>query len=84
MAHFAEVDNNGTITLQRKMFGLKPFDARELKSNKTIRELLWSILREFDLYTRMEEINFVTDRGSNIVKSLRNYKRNNCMAHWAR
>lgn len=82
MSHFAEVDNNGTITLQRKMLGLKPFDAREVKNDKTIRELLWSILREFDLYTRKEEIYFVTDRGCNIVKSLRNYKRNNCMAHF--
>lgn len=67
-AHFAEVEENGTITLQRKMLGLKPFDARDIKNDKTVRELLWSILREFDLYTRREEIDFVTDRGGNIVK----------------
>lgn len=80
--HFAEVDENGTITLKSKMLGIKPFDAGETKNHQIIRELLWSILREFDLYTRREEINFVTDRGSNIVKSLRNYKRNNCIAHF--
>lgn len=81
IAHFTNINEDGTISLHRKMLGLRPFNADDKKDGKLIKEMLWSVLREYNLYNRRAEITYVTDRGSPIIKGLRSYKRNSCLAH---
>lgn len=81
VAHFTNIKEDGTISLQRKMLGLRPFNADDKKDGDVIKGMLWSILKEYNLYNRRAEITYVTDRGSPIIKGLLGYKRNSCLAH---
>lgn len=80
-AHFADIDENGNIRLNSKMLGLDPFDPEDAKNGKTINKLLKNILEQYDLVDHMNEITFVTDRGGSMITSLKDYKRNSCLAH---
>lgn len=61
------------------ILGLKSMDFQR-STAANVREKLKSLLNEFDI-KEMENIKFVTDRGTNIIKSLESNTRLNCSSH---
>lgn len=67
------------LKLREIVLGVKSMDFERCTANNVLTKLK-SILNEFDIYD-IENITFVTDRGSNIVKALRDQNRLNCANH---
>jgi len=64
------------------ILGLKLMDliCKDQDQISKVREKLKSLLNEFDI-KEMEDITFVTDRGTNIIKALESNTRLNCSSH---
>lgn len=67
--------------LEDRVLCTRNFESEIKKTGENIRLELIKILRSFDLFSAVNNIVFVTDRGPNIVAALRQYKRLSCSAH---
>lgn len=74
---------NSDYKLQSRVLFSAPFDDGTSKTGENIRALLFQNLRAFgiDCSVLGKKIVFVTDRGANMVASLRGFTRLNCSAH---
>lgn len=77
-AHFQNESSN----LCDQVIALKPLDWRQKKDHTFIRETIKSALEANRLPFDNDKIFFVTDRGSNVKKALRDFTRLNCFPHF--
>lgn len=77
--HFLTEEKN-EFQLHDRILATRELHA-ESKSGEYLLGQILDILREFNLDAFAQEIVFVSDRGSNIIKALRTYENNNCFAH---
>lgn len=67
--------------LEERVLCTRELESDIKKTGEYIKLALVKILRSFDLYSSIDKAVFVTDRGSNVVTALRQYRRISCSAH---
>lgn len=72
---------NSELQLYNRVLCTRVIDIDVVVSGEYLEKKITEILTEFQLIDNVEQICFVTDRGGNIVNSLRNFERLNCFAH---
>lgn len=68
--------------LYNRLISNKPLDTEESHTGKYIKDVLFAELKFYDIDLDKSNVVFVTDRGSNMIKSLEFYQRNSCAAHF--
>lgn len=71
---------DGELVLNDRTLMIREMDA-EVKDGDYVKQKINEFLAEFDLLAHVDKITFVTDRGGNMVSSLRHNSRVHCFAH---
>lgn len=69
------------LVLNDRILLLRQLDDDEKKDGEYVKRKIDEYLEEFDLLPHINNITFVTDRGTNMVSSLRHNNRVHCFAH---
>lgn len=79
--HYLKRDSSNKLVLESKVMALRSFDAEERKTGNNIHRATMRIIHEYDLESHIDSIVFITDRGTNMISTLRDYTRFNCINH---
>lgn len=78
--HFISSEN-GELVLNDRILLIREMDDDLKKDGAYVKRKIDQYLEEFDLMPHINNITFVTDRGTNMISSLRNNHRVHCFAH---
>lgn len=82
-AHYLKRDEStDKLELVSRILKLWPMDADLPKDAARVNDAINEVLAEFDLLQHKDELEFITDRGGNLVNSLDGYARRNCLNHF--
>lgn len=72
---------NGNLQLHSKAMSLKVLDAEDEKNAENVHAAVINVMLEYDLYSSLDKIVFVSDRGPDIKAALHGHERNFCLSH---
>lgn len=72
---------DGELVLNDRTLLLRELDDDEKKDGEYVKRKIDEYLEEFELLRNIDKIVFVTDRGTNMITSLRSNNRIHCFAH---
>lgn len=78
--HYISLEN-GELVLNDRILLLRELTDDQKKDGDYVKSKIDEYLNEFDLLPHINNITFVTDRGTNMVTSLRHNNRVHCFAH---
>lgn len=81
-AHYIVWNEGKAPELKSRALRLIATDANMEKNASLLSELIRQVLCEYDLFEDRDSVVFISDRGANIVKSLEDFLRLSCIAHF--
>lgn len=72
---------NGELVLNDRTLLIRELEDNETKDGEFVKREIDKYLKEFELEPFIENVTFVTDRGTNMVSALRNSNHIHCFAH---